>query len=158
MGNKKDISSLQVVFVLSFLVIFPAIIIGVEQWQTNISSNSNIETTPHSLMILTGESPESSSIVTSFSWGVLYPNSSATYTLWIYNDYPQQSMELSLTTTSWSPAIAANYLTVSWNREGYILPPKSSILITLVLTVSADIENITNFDLNFTISGTEVLE
>jgi hypothetical protein len=63
-------------------------------------------------------------------------------------------MSLNIATSSWSPAGAASYITVTWNREGTSLSAGQSTAATLTLTVSSGITGVTTFSNTITISGT----
>ncbi len=90
---------------------------------------------------------------TSINWGTLDPNSTKSYTIYIRNN-GTATEKLGMTINSWSPSSAQNYLTLSWNRENYVLSPSSTVSATLTLSVSSTV-TITDFDFNIVITGTE---
>jgi hypothetical protein len=152
--NERDFSKLNyMIFGLIFLIVFGAVALGVEQYKISISNTSEIKITPP-LMVMTGKSSETSTQITSIDWGSLYPDTSKTYTFWLYNDHPQDNITIYMSTIEWSPKEAENYIKLEWNYEGYKLAPKTSILVTFTLTVSPDIINITKFNFNIVITGT----
>ena len=89
---------------------------------------------------------------TAIAWGELEKGGSTSVTIYIKNegDSPQT---LSLVTSDWTPATAADYLSVSWNYNNQPLNPNTSIQITLTLSVDPDIQGITNFGVNILIVG-----
>ena len=150
---KKEITITPVIILLTFLCIFPVFVLGVTQWQATIDSSSSIKTTPF-LLILTNSTPDKSSEIKTIVWGNLYPGSYTTYKLWLYNDHPQQSITLHLSTANWFPAEASNFMTLTWEHENYKLVPQTSVYITLTLTTSPDTINITNYNFQIIITGT----
>ena len=92
--------------------------------------------------------------VTSLDWGNLTAGSSTTFTVWVKN-IGSAKETLSITTNGWSPAIASQYISLSWNQNNTVLAPNQIVNATLTLTVSPTIStNITTFGNNITITGT----
>lgn len=77
--------------------------------------------------------------VTTVSWGALAPNTTNTKTIYIKN-FGVQTLNLSMSTQKWVPAIAPNYMNVSWNLEHTLLAGKAFNTATITLTIY---ENIT---------------
>lgn len=154
MKYRKDVLTVQVIIIVTFIIIFPAIAQGITMWQLSLSSTSSIKTSSP-ILAITGASKASSSAVTSISWGSLYPGQSTTFSTWIYNDHPQMSYILSIAASKWTPAEAANYLTLTWDHDGYKLAPLTSTLVVLTLTVSSDIKEITTFGFEVNINAAE---
>jgi hypothetical protein len=93
--------------------------------------------------------------VTSIDWGIIPPGGSAAKTVYIKNA-GNVPITLALSTESWSPSEAANYLTLTWNyTSGTKIPSGSVLPVTLTLTVSSSIQGITNYSFNIVITGTE---
>ena len=91
---------------------------------------------------------------TNINWGNLSPGTSATYTLYIKNS-GNTAETLSMSTSSWSPQTASQYIAISWNRNNAVLGANQVVQATLTLTVSSSIDNsITAFSNSITISGT----
>ena len=84
----------------------------------------------------------------------LAPDTSTTIPIYVKN-LGNVPMTLSLTTSSWAPTNAESYLTLSWDRQGYVLDTQSSILATITLTSSASSVNLRAFSFAITITGTE---
>jgi hypothetical protein len=91
---------------------------------------------------------------TSVNWGVLEPNSSRSYTVYVKNN-GTAAETLSMTTANWSSTIASSYITLSWNRENYILAHGSYVQAILTLSVSPSIANVTSFTFDIIMTGTE---
>jgi hypothetical protein len=92
--------------------------------------------------------------VSSIDWGLLEPGSSKQYTIYVKNE-GNVKLKLSVSVSNWNPQSASNYLTLSWNRENYVLNAGSSVSATLTLSVSSSISGITNFSFDIIITGTE---
>ena len=83
---------------------------------------------------------------TSINWGIVNNNSAVTHTIYVYNN-GTTSETLTMTTANWN----ATGLTLTWNREGYLLPAKTGGSAILTLTVVTDAEA---FRFDLTITGT----
>jgi hypothetical protein len=59
-----------------------------------------------------------------------------------------------MTTSSWSPANANEPITITWNQQNTDLQPGTSVDAILTLTVSSNISNVTSFNANINIGGT----
>ena len=62
---------------------------------------------------------------------------------------------LNMTTLNWDPPQAAQYLSLSWNRENHILEPMSKVQANLTFSVASNIEGITSFSFEIIITGIE---
>jgi hypothetical protein len=91
--------------------------------------------------------------MTSLTWGSVAAGGSTTQTAYVKNT-GTATMTLSLNVTSWSPAGASNYITISWNQQGTQLAAGQSATAILTLTVSGSITGISTFSNTITISGT----
>lgn len=90
--------------------------------------------------------------LTSLSWGTLEPGETKTQRVYIKNEGNTQ-ITLNMTTGNWSPASAANYITLSWNKEKSTLAEGASTSADITLKVSSSVTGITNFTFDITISG-----
>ena len=90
--------------------------------------------------------------LTQIDWGMLEPNQSKTVICYVQNE-GNTPLTLSLWTENWQPTTATDYIILSWNLEGMMLNPAEVVEAQLTLTVSPDIENITNFSFDIIISG-----
>jgi hypothetical protein len=91
--------------------------------------------------------------VTSIDWGYLTPGSTANRTVYIKNNGDIREM-LNMTTSNWSSG-AYGKITLTWDREGQVLDPGSSVQAVLTLSVSSNISSVTSFSFNIIIAGTE---
>jgi len=62
---------------------------------------------------------------------------------------------LNVTTDSWNPISALNYMRLIWNRESYVLSVGSVVQAVLTLSVSSNISGIASFSFNIIVTGTE---
>jgi hypothetical protein len=95
--------------------------------------------------------------VTSIDWGFLAPEAQINKTVYIRNN-GNVPITLNITTNDWNPMSTQNYITLRWNREGYVLGTSQSTRVTqafLILSVSSTIAGITNFSFSIIITGTE---
>jgi hypothetical protein len=96
------------------------------------------------------------SAVSSIDWGVLEPGVTKNFTIYVRNEGNVQ-LKLSMTTSNWNPASASSYITLSWNRENYVLPAGSVVSAVLTLSVSSSISGVTSFSFDIIITGTEYI-
>lgn len=92
--------------------------------------------------------------VSSIDWGDLQPGESKDATIYVKNE-GSVTVTLSMTTENWTPAVASTYMTLSWNRESYVLSSGSVVQAVLTLSVSSSVSGITDFSFNIIITGTE---
>jgi hypothetical protein len=78
------------------------------------------------------------------NWGSFSPGASSSVTLYVRNQ-GDSTVKLNLTTRNWNPANAYELITLTWNREGQELKPQMVTVATLSLSVSPNINGITNF-------------
>jgi hypothetical protein len=91
--------------------------------------------------------------LSSLTWGMMDPNSSSVKVMYVKNE-GNTAMTLNMTTNTWSPSNAANYITVTWNREDAVVNPGSSVQANVTLSVSPSITGITSFTFTMVIAGT----
>jgi len=91
--------------------------------------------------------------VTSINWGFLEPGATDNVTVYIKNE-GNIPVTLSMTTDTWDPTSASENITLTWNRESYVLDP-GSVQAILTLSVSSDISGVIEFSFNIVITGTE---
>jgi archaellum component FlaG (FlaF/FlaG flagellin family) len=92
--------------------------------------------------------------LTSISWGSLTPGGNKTQTLYIKNT-GTVSLTLSMATSNWNPTTANGPITVTWNRAGTVLSSGQSTSAIITLVVSSGISDITNFNVQISITGTQ---
>ena len=86
--------------------------------------------------------------------GTLSPGSTFTQTVYVKNT-GNVPVTLSMTTSNWNPTSSSNYLTLSWNRQNYVLNEDLSRDATLTLTVAANTNDLETFSFRATITGTQ---
>ena len=91
--------------------------------------------------------------LTSLAWGTLQPGGSQAIVCYIKNE-GSSALTLSMYPSGWAPPEAADYLTLSWNYNGYPINPNAVVQVTFTLSVDGSIEGITNFSFDITIVGT----
>ena len=91
---------------------------------------------------------------THISWGTLNPDTTTNKTVYVKNT-GTVPITLTMTTESWTPTDADDYLTLTWNQQNTILDPDETTPATLTLTVAQDTGDLTSFSLNIIITGTE---
>jgi hypothetical protein len=92
--------------------------------------------------------------VDSIDWGFLEPGDTDDVTIYIKNE-GNIPVVLSMTTENWVPASASDYITLTWNLEGDVLPSDSVAQAVLTLSVSSEISEVTSFSFDIVITGTE---
>ncbi len=90
----------------------------------------------------------------SIDWGTLDNGTSAVHTVYVKND-GTSNMTLSLSNSTWVPSDAPDYLTLTWNRETYVLERGTSVDANLTLSVSPSFTNGTDFSVDIIITGTQ---
>ena len=92
-------------------------------------------------------------VVSSRDWGTPGPGDVVTRTLYVKNT-GNAGMTLHLSTSSWSPAGASSYITLSWDCEGVTVGAGDVATAVMTLTVSSGITGIDTFSFQTTIEGT----
>jgi hypothetical protein len=87
-------------------------------------------------------------------WGSLNPGETKNTNVYVRNE-GNVPVVLSMTTDSWNPVSASGYITLSWNRGGYVLNSTASVQAVLTLSVSSSISGVENFSFDIVITGTE---
>ena len=90
--------------------------------------------------------------VTSFSWGMVDPNSTQTITCYIKNE-GNAVLTLSMSTSNWNPASEPHYLTFSWNLGAQTINPGQIKQAIFTLQISASVTGFTTFSFDVTIVG-----
>ncbi len=92
---------------------------------------------------------------TSVSWGNINPGSTSITVIYIKN-LSTAKVTLTMSATNWSPQEATSFLSLSWNRNNYVLQPGKTVQATLTLTASAEMGNLTDFSFTIVLSATEL--
>lgn len=94
--------------------------------------------------------------VSSIDWGTLSPGSLKSIVVYVRNEEEEQ-LYLILSPESWNPPEASNYMTLGWNYTGQRTNPNQTVRLTLTLSVSRNIEGISNFSFDIVITGSQRL-
>jgi hypothetical protein len=86
------------------------------------------------------------------SWGTLKPGASANKTIYVKNT-GNAALTLNMTVTTWNPTTAASYITLTWDRQGFVIAQGNSVPALLVLSVSANVTGFTDFNCTTIIAG-----
>lgn len=97
--------------------------------------------------------PECTNPTTSIEFGELEPGASKNFNLYLRNE-GTSALNMSMSATNWNPANAADVMTLTWNREGQEVNPDQVVDLVITLSVSSDIQDISNFSMDIIISGT----
>lgn len=143
--NKKIVLPL----VLSLIVIgFCAVSLALINHMITIPSFGRIEY-PEGIGVYWDSS--CSENVTSLDWGVAEPGLTRNETIYIRNEGNAPTI-LYLDTKSWKPQEASNYITLSWDYNEKAIEPDQVVQVTLTLSISPNIEEITYFEFDIVIS------
>ena len=93
-----------------------------------------------------------SQAVSSIDWGLADPGSVKNVTVYVKND-GNAPMTLSLQTINWNPAEAADYISLSWDYGGQAIGVNQVVAVTLLLSISSNIQGITTFSFDVVIVG-----
>ena len=91
--------------------------------------------------------------VSAINWGILEPGDSLTKTVYVKNT-GNAPVTLKMTCSGWDPPEAVDHFTLSWDKEGAVIPPDAVVAVVLTLSVSDAIYGITDFSSTITIEGT----
>lgn len=89
----------------------------------------------------------------SIAFGLLEAGSSKDFTLYLRNE-GNADLTLNMTSKNWDPIEATEYMSLTWNREEYRISPGQVISFVITLSVLPNIQGISSFGLDITISGT----
>ena len=90
--------------------------------------------------------------VSSVNWGMVGPGSSKKVTVYVKNT-ENAAITLSLGAENWSPSNASKYMSLSWDYNGQPVNSNTTLMVTLTLTVYANITSITNFGFDIVVTG-----
>ena len=97
--------------------------------------------------------PQCTTETSSLDFGQLEPGFSKNFALYIRNE-GNTVLTLNMTSKNWNPIEAVDYMSLTWNREGQQIGPDQVIGFVIRLSVSSNIQDISSFSLDITISGT----
>ena len=93
---------------------------------------------------------ECTKIVSEINWGTIPAGGSSQTTLYLKNtgNYP---INMTINTENWSPAVAADYMALTWDYDGTELAPDEVRGVILTLAVDSNIAGITDFQFDIVI-------
>lgn len=89
----------------------------------------------------------------SLDFGLLEPGASKSFNLYLKNE-GNSALQLNMTSQNWNPGNCPNYLTLTWNRQGYVISPNEVIAFSIQLSLSTNVQGIDSFSFDTVISGT----
>jgi hypothetical protein len=119
---------------------------------TPIPSSTPSPSPQASMMIYSD--PACTTAMSSIKWGTLAIGGKTTQMVYVKNTGSGVSLALNMTTSNWTPTSANGPITLTWNQEGTRLQPGQSVAATLTLAVSSTIVDVTNFNVQISIFGT----
>jgi hypothetical protein len=122
---------------------------GIIATQT-ISSNGTVTTVNVGVYL----DEECTQNCTSISWGTIYPGNSTSTTIYVKNT-GTVPITLTMTTDSWAPTNAGEYLTLSWDQQNTVLEVGDSVSANLTLSTASDTSDLTDFSVDIVITGAE---
>ena len=91
-------------------------------------------------------------VVSNVVWGDIEVGNSVSQTVYLKNS-GDDGVTLSLSTENWSPAIATNYLQLTWNYDGTIITAGEVRGIILTLSVASSVSGVDIFNFDVVITG-----
>jgi len=89
-------------------------------------------------------------LVSAIDWGSMDPGMTKAVQIYLKNNGTDPGV-LSMNTSAWQPAIAAEFLNLTWTAEGRVLQPDQVIAATFLLHVSPDITGIHEFEFDINV-------
>jgi hypothetical protein len=86
-------------------------------------------------------------------WGTVAPDESKTIICYI-KSLSNVDSSFSMSAANWNSTQASLYLSVSWNREGYLAKPNEVVPASFTLHVDSAVQNVTGFSFDIIISAT----
>ena len=143
--------AISVALVITATIVLSLISIAAITTSTTLSSTGTV-TTSAGLGVYSNSG--CTTPLSSINWGTLTIGETANQTIYVKNTSTGLSLTLNMATSSWSPASASGYITITWNQQSTDLQPGASVTAVLTLTVSSSIVDVTNFNVNINIGGT----
>lgn len=91
-------------------------------------------------------------VMNSIDWGTPKPGEEVYQMVYIKNP-SSAPLNVSMTTSNWTPVEAANYITLTWDSEGASIDSDQVLQTFLMLSVSDTITGVTEFSFNIVIEG-----
>ncbi len=117
--------------------------------QANVSSNGNVV----NIGVAVYSDPNGQTACTNINWGSINPSGIVTKTVYIKNE-GNRDVTLSMSVSNWNPVLSSSVLSLSWDRQNYVLPVGQTVAAVLTLTAASDTGNLADFSFTITIAGT----
>lgn len=88
--------------------------------------------------------------VVEIDWGTVGPGSTVNVTVFVKNE-GNQAISLNITAENWSPIETTSYMTFSSNYMSQTINVRETLQVTLSLTTSSNIEEITSFSFDISV-------
>jgi len=89
--------------------------------------------------------------VESIQWGLIEPGATTNKTVYIQNE-GDANTTLAMTLSNWNPTNSPDYIGITWNYTGQTLDTNQAIPVTFTLSISENIQGVTNFNFDSTIA------
>ena len=122
--------------------------LAVIQPSRTVSHNGTIET----LNVGVYQDSACTQALSALNWGTLKPGTSANRTIYVKNT-GNAAVTLNMTVTTWNPSAAASYITLTWDRQSFVLTQGNSVPALLVLSISSNVNGFTDFNCTTIIAG-----
>jgi len=90
--------------------------------------------------------------IAKITWGFVEPGENYSMPIYIEN-YGNANVTLLMYAVNWDSLLAEQYITIIWDREGYVLEVDDYVGATLILTISSDIHDVTSFAFDIVVEG-----
>jgi hypothetical protein len=98
------------------------------------------------------EDSSCSTVLTSVDWGEIEAGELTTASLYVKNN-GDSSVVLGLSSESWSPSEAEDYIILYWDYDGSSISPGNGVDIILTLDVDVDCPELSSFSFDMVITG-----
>jgi hypothetical protein len=152
-SNNMAIPKIQLTVVALILVAIAltATTYGAISVNQSLSTNGSITVTPNLGLYSNSGCTTRLSFI---DWGTITPGNNQTRTVYVKNTGTGTSLNLGISTNSWTPSTANGPITISWDKEGKRIAPGQSTTVVITLTSSSSIVEVTTFSVQILISGT----
>jgi hypothetical protein len=136
-------------FVTVALVAVIGFALATQYFQVKIPTIGNIVT----VNVAVFSDPTCTTQIMMIDWGTLAPGESKTITCYI-KSLSNVDSSFSMSAANWNSTQASLFLSVSWNREGYLAKPNEVVPASFTLHVDSAVQNVTGFSFDVIISAT----
>jgi hypothetical protein len=145
------------IFIGVALTVATSALLQTQQNRQNLQTNSGLGgTAVNSLNIGVYEDPAATINCANINWGNItkgIAKGSTIQRIVYIKNTSNETETLNMTSANWNPPYAKSVLSLSWDKEGIALFPKTIVPATLTLTVPEDTNTLNSFTFNILISG-----